>query len=100
MRERLQAIFPNFPEGIVIDGKDDGTEPDFFVEQSNALLGIELTEMYREAEPTNERCSLMKVSKSKSSIGWRIFRTERRANSRVCVHFSMNEEWAKKSDCV
>ncbi len=30
--ERFQAIFPSFPKGIVIDGQDDGTEPDFFVE--------------------------------------------------------------------
>jgi hypothetical protein len=39
--ERFRAVFPMFPAGTIIDGKDDGSEPDFFVIEGQRLIVVE-----------------------------------------------------------
>ena len=94
--ERFQAIFPSFPQGTIVEGKDDGTEPDFFVESPSALVGIELTEMYREAEPNR------RPMQADESVRTQIVDRARELFEQnggpildVSVHFSMNEDWPK-----
>ena len=94
--ERFQAILPDFPKGIVVDGKDNGTEPDFFVEGPNALLGIELTEMYCEID-LNKRPMQADESVRRQIVerAREIFEQTDERILDVSVHFSMNEEWPK-----
>lgn len=44
--ERFKIVFPSFPKGEIIEGKDDGTDPDFIVVADDCKrIGIELTEL-------------------------------------------------------
>ncbi|HWN08618.1 MAG TPA: hypothetical protein VNO50_04990 [Pyrinomonadaceae bacterium] len=43
--ELFRETCPDFPSGTIVDSE----EPDFLVENGSATIGIELTEMYREA---------------------------------------------------
>ena len=96
--ERFSAIFPMFPVGNIVDGKDDGSETDFFVSESGRLLlGIELTELYRTSEPNKTPLQ------AEESIRRQIVEEARLIHERhggppldVSVHFSMNQEWSKK----
>lgn len=95
--ERFQAIFRGFPKGKVVDGKDNGLEPDFFVEQANAILGIELTEMYREIDPAKRPMRADEsVRKQIVDRARELFEQNGGPILDVSVHFSMNEEWRKR----
>lgn len=96
--ERFNVVFPSFPPAAIIDGKDDGSEPDFFVIiDKNRRVGVELTELYRAPEahkpPLQADESIRRqIIKRACSIheDWGGPPLD------VCVFFSMNEEWTKK----
>lgn len=92
--ERFKAVLKDFPEGLIISGKDDGTEPDFFVQLPDGLLGIELTEMYRQPEP-NKRPMQADESVRRRIVerAQKLFEENGGPVLDVSVHFGMNEEW-------
>jgi hypothetical protein len=96
--ERFKAVFPGFLDGTVADGKDDGTEPDFFVNRENNLLGIELTELYRTPEPKKQPRQAAESSRNRIVERACAIHTSKGGPALdVSVHFSMNQEWSKNS---
>jgi hypothetical protein len=96
--ERFKVVFPDFPAGTIIDGKDDGSEPDFFVSLGeSALLGIELTELYRTPESDKQpRQAGESLRRQIVEQACSIHRSNAGPPLDVSVHFSMNQEWNKK----
>jgi hypothetical protein len=94
--ERFKAVFKDFPEGEIIDGADDGTEPDFFVASPKALLGIELTELYRQAEANKPPMQAgERIRKQIVDRALNIFEKSGGPSLDVSVHFGLNEDLRK-----
>jgi hypothetical protein len=96
--ERFRTVFPMFPAGTIIDGKDNGSEPDFFVKAGESLvLGVELTELYRTPEPNQQpRQAGENIRKQIVDRACSIHQGHSGPALDVSVHFSMNQGWDKK----